>query len=112
MKANAMKSNALKMGLAAGMVLAAWVTAQAGEIKVISSVGVRAALEQLKPEFERITSHKLTLIWGSAVPLKRQIDAGATFDVAILTPSMIDELVKVGKVAAGTKPMWPKSAWV
>lgn len=105
MNMNAMKSIVLKVGVGvgAGMVLAALATAHAAEIRVISSVGVKAALEQLKPEFERITSHKLTLLLGSAVPLKRQIDAGETFDVAILTPSMIDELVKVGKVAAGSK---------
>lgn len=107
MNMNAIKSIALKMGVGvgvgAGLALAALATAHAAEIKVISSVGVKAALEQLKPEFERATGHKLTLLLGSAVPLKRQIDAGETFDVAILTPAMIDELVKVGKVTAGSK---------
>jgi len=77
--------------------------ANAAEIKVISSVGVRAALEELKPQFERATQHKLTLAFGTAVPLKRQIEAGETFDVVILTPALIEDLVKQGKVAAGTK---------
>ena len=34
--------------------------------------------------------------------VKRQIDAGESFDVAILTTPLIDDLVKEGKIAAGT----------
>ena len=76
--------------------------ANAAEIKVVSSVGVKAALELLAPQFERTSGHTLKIIYGTAVPLKRQIDAGETFDVAILTPAMIEELAKTGKVAAGS----------
>lgn len=102
MKMNAMRDSVLKMCLSTSVVLATLVTVHAAEIKVISSVGVKATLEQLKPEFERVTGHKVALVLGSAVPLKRQIDAGETFDVAILTPTMVGELVKAGKVAAGS----------
>jgi molybdate transport system substrate-binding protein len=35
--------------------------------------------------------------------LKRQIDAGEPFDVALILPAMIDDLLKQGKVAAGTR---------
>jgi molybdate transport system substrate-binding protein len=64
---------------------------------------VRAALEELKPQFEGATQHKLTLAFGTAVPLKRQIEAGETFDVVILTPALVEDLVKQGKVAPGTQ---------
>jgi molybdate transport system substrate-binding protein len=74
-----------------------------GEMKVISSVGVKAALEQLKPHFERATEHKLVITYGTAVPLKRQIDAGETFDVVILTPAMLEDLTKQGKVVSDSK---------
>ena len=76
--------------------------AQTAEIKVITSVGVKAMLEELAPAFERASSHKLKITYGTAVPLKRQIDAGETFDVVILVPAMLDDLVKQGKVATGT----------
>jgi molybdate transport system substrate-binding protein len=76
--------------------------ANAAEIKVVSSVGVKLALDKLAPQFEGANEHKLKLNYGTAVPLKRQIDAGDTFDVLILTPPMIEELAKTGKVAAGT----------
>lgn len=99
-----MKMNAMIAGALGFAVMMAPIAAgNAAEIKVISSVGVRAALEELKPQFERATRHKLTIAFGTAVPLKRQIEAGETFDVVILTPALVEDLVKQGKVAAGTK---------
>lgn len=85
---------------AAGAVLLSSLAATAAEIKVISSVGMRGALEALQPQFERTTQNKLVMTFGTAVPLKRQIDEGATFDVTILTPPLVEELAKSGKVQA------------
>jgi molybdate transport system substrate-binding protein len=76
--------------------------AQAAEIKVIASVGVRAVLTNLAPAFERSSGHKLSIVYGTAVPLKRQIDGGETFDVVVLVPAMLDDLVRQNKVTAGT----------
>ncbi len=92
---------ALTIGLAA--LLAASFAASAAEIKVISSVAVKTALEALIPQFERASEHKVKATFGTAVPLKRQIDGGETFDVVILTPAMVEDLVKGGKVAAGSQ---------
>jgi len=84
-------------------------SAQAADIKVITSVGVKAILDDLAPQFERATERKLKITFGTAVPLKRQIDAGETFDVVILTPPMLEDLAKNGKVAAGTSAVVAKS---
>jgi molybdate transport system substrate-binding protein len=95
----AMNSSSLKIamiGLAAMLVPTA---ADAAEIKLISSVGMRAVLNELKPQFERASEHTLAITFGTAVPLKRQIDAGESFDIVILTPAMVEDLVKQGKVA-------------
>jgi molybdate transport system substrate-binding protein len=86
---------ALALSLAAG-------TANAGEVKVVASVGVRAILSSLVPDFEKASGHKVELVFGTAVPLKRQIDSGEGFDVAILVPSMLEDLSKTGKVAAAS----------
>ncbi len=104
MKLKAMIAGALGLGA----VLTPFAAAEAAEIRVISSVGVRAALEQLKPQFERMTAHKLTITFGSAIPLKRQIDAGEAFDVVILTPVMIDDLIKQGKISPGSQSIVAK----
>jgi molybdate transport system substrate-binding protein len=57
-------------------------------------------MNELGPEFERATGHKLVTKIDSAAVFKRQIDAGETFDVAILTTPLIAELVRTGKIAA------------
>jgi len=75
----------------------------AAEVRVVSTVAARSTLEELKPLFERATSHKLELVFGTAVPLKRRIDGGETFDIAILTPALVDDLAKSGKIDGGSK---------
>jgi molybdate transport system substrate-binding protein len=75
-------------------------SASAAELKIISSNGMRGLLEKLQPQLEQATQHTLTMTFGTAAPLKRQIDEGAAFDVAVLTPQMLAELAKGGRVAA------------
>jgi len=70
----------------------------AAEIKVLASNGVKAALEELAPAFERDTGNKLVISFGLAAALKRQIEAGEAFDVAILPTAGIDDLVKQDKI--------------
>jgi molybdate transport system substrate-binding protein len=75
----------------------------ADEIRVLSSVGIQAVIDELAPEFERTTGHELTLQFDLASALKTKIDAGETFDVAILTPPLVDDLIAKGTVAADTR---------
>lgn len=89
------------VGFAALLPLAT--TIEAAEITVLASNGVKAALEDLAPAFERESGHKLNIQFGVAVPLKRQIEAGAAFDLAILTTAGIDDLAQQGKVDAATR---------
>ncbi len=71
--------------------------AQAAEIKMMASTAVKTVLEALVPQFEKTTGNKVTIAIAPAAVLKTQIDQGATFDVAILTASLTDSLVKEGK---------------
>jgi molybdate transport system substrate-binding protein len=77
--------------------------AGAAEIKVLSGTGSRAVVEELARQFERASDHKVTIRFEGNAELKRQIDAGETFDVAILNPPVIDDLIRQGKIAAGTR---------
>jgi molybdate transport system substrate-binding protein len=69
-------------------------------MKVIASNGVKGALEELAPAFEREAGDRLVIAWGLGAALKREIEAGAAFDLAILASAGIDDLVKQGKIAA------------
>ena len=100
MKPRRIISLAVGLGL---LVLAQTGVADAAEIKVLCSNGIKAVVEDLVPQFERATKHKLVVTYGLAAALKRQIDAGEPFDVAILTPQAIDDAIKGGKIAAETR---------
>ena len=81
----------------------------AADIKVLSTFGMREVLKEIAPQFERATSHKLVIQYGSSAGLKRQIEGGETFDLAIITPPVIDDLTSQGKVAGGTRAVIARS---
>src|SRR6266446_3359703 len=85
------------IGIAALMTTA---SIRAAEIKVLASNGVKEALNELTPAFERATGNKLVITFGLAAALKRQIEAGEAFDLAILPAAGLNDLAKQGKVDA------------
>lgn len=72
-------------------------------VRVLSSNGVKSAVEDLKPELERAIGHPLSIEFSTAAALKTKIEGGEPFDVAILTPLQLDDLIKQGKVAGESR---------
>src|SRR5204863_7645693 len=64
---------------------------------------LKSVMEELAPKFERSSGHKVVLEFGLASQFKQQIEGGKDFDLAILTPPMIDDLIKQGKMAADSR---------
>src|SRR5262245_34433501 len=85
------------------ILLAHSVAAEAAEVKVLCASAMRSVIKELGPRFERETGHQLMVQFDVVGALKRQIDAGERFDVAIITTPLIEDAVKEGKVAAGTR---------
>jgi molybdate transport system substrate-binding protein len=79
------------------------VAANADEIRVLSSVGIKAVVDELAPQFEKATKHKVTTVFGLAGAHKTKIEEGEPFDVAILTPPLLDDLIAKGRVSAASK---------
>ena len=77
--------------------------ADAAEVRVLCSNGLKAVMEDLAPQFERATGNKVVVTYGLAAEFKQQIEKGAAFDVAVLTPPLIDDLIKQGKMASDTR---------
>jgi molybdate transport system substrate-binding protein len=75
----------------------------ATQLTVLSSNGYQAVMEDLAPRFEKAKHHKLAVTYDLAATLRQQIENSQPFDLAILTPAAIDELIKSGKVAAGSR---------
>jgi len=77
--------------------------ASAGELKVLSSNGTSAIVRAIGAEFTRRTGQAVATKIDVAVLLQKEIEAGETFDVAILTRGVIDELVQKGAIDAATR---------
>ena len=90
--------NAKTLAAIAAMLASAHISA--AEIKVLASNGVKEALNELAPAFERATGHKLAISFGLAAALKRQIEGGEAFDLAILPAAGLNDLAKQGKIDA------------
>lgn len=78
-------------------------SAHAAEVRVVCSNALQAVMEDLGPKFEKATGNKVSVKFGLAAGFKQQIEGGEAFDVAILTPPMIDDLIKQGKIAADSR---------
>jgi|SRR5690348_1946921 len=89
----------------AGIGFVLWVqgvAAHAAEIKVLCSNAIVPIMSELVPRFERATGHKLAIRYEAGPVLKRQIEAGEAFDVAILSLD-VDDLIRQAKLAVGTR---------
>jgi molybdate transport system substrate-binding protein len=78
-------------------------------VHVLASNGMKAVVEELQPRCERAIGHPLSIEYNSTAGLMQKIDAGAMFDVAILTSGGVDQLVKQGRVVAGTRADFARS---
>lgn len=76
--------------------------ARAADITILASNGVKAAVVELVPQFEKETGHKLNFTWGASNLLAKQAEGGEAFDVVIVTPALIKGLIKQGKVVDGS----------
>ncbi len=78
-------------------------SAQTGPMHVLASNGVKAVIDELKPQAEKAVGRPLVIEFDTSSVVKKRIEGGAAFDVAILTADVIGELSKSGKIAADTR---------
>lgn len=71
-------------------------------ITVLSGGAMRRFLTEAIPLFERETGRKIAIRYALTREMKAEIEAGATFDIALLPRSAIEALVQSGKIAPGT----------
>jgi molybdate transport system substrate-binding protein len=83
--------------------------ARAAEIKVLSGNGARNAIAELVAQFERATGHEVTVRFQVNPQVQRKILEGEAFDVAILNPPVLDDLIARGKVVAATRAVIGRS---
>jgi len=77
--------------------------AQGTELLVFVSDGIKPSVEELTPQIEHSIGRKLTTQFNSSKALKDKIQSGEPFDAAILSSDAIDDLIKQGKIAPGSR---------
>lgn len=76
--------------------------AQAGEVKVLTAGAMKQVVLALQPQFEK-QGHKLVVDNDTAGALLKRIEGGEAFDVAVITPGVLDQLAGKNKIVPATK---------
>ena len=72
------------------------------EIKLLSSTAMKSTLDEVLPEFERATGHKVVPDYAPSTRIAKRVGEGEACDAAISTAEAIEELVGKGKIVAGS----------
>jgi len=72
--------------------------ASAAEVKVLTAAVMKPVLVELVGDFEQATGHKLAITYVPAGAAKSRIEAGESFDVAILQRPAAEDLARQGRL--------------
>jgi molybdate transport system substrate-binding protein len=78
-------------------------TPTSAAITMIASNAVKEALAELVPGFETATAHMVTTIWGGTLDIGQRIRDGEVVDIVILAADRIDDFIRQGRLAAGSR---------
>lgn len=97
-----MTSSRLVLSMLFAAVGCAQIASAQGQLRVLCSNGLRAAFESVMPDAEKAIGRKISVDFSASTRFQKEIEDGAAFDLTILTPGIIDGLIKGGKIVAGT----------
>lgn len=75
---------------------------EAAELIVLTGMGPSTGVYELAAGFERATQNKVTVTFETATSLNQKLEANAPADLIAGGPEQIEDLIKKGKVVAGT----------
>jgi molybdate transport system substrate-binding protein len=75
----------------------------AAEIKVMATNAVKEAVNDLIPQFEKVSGHTVKTVWDGTPVVAKRIAAGEIVDIVSIPAAGIDDLIKQGKLAAGSR---------
>ena len=75
----------------------------ASELRVLSSIALKPVFEILTKNLEHACGLRLATRLLASPAVQREIESGAAFDIAISNPGIVDEMIRQGHLAAGTR---------
>ena len=76
--------------------------ADAADIKILTAGAFKQVVLEIVPQYEKESGNRVSVSNDTAGALKKRIEEGESFDVAVITPAVLGELIAKGKIAAGT----------
>jgi len=77
--------------------------ATGAELKIFGSRVTKVIVGELGPQFEKSTGFKPVVVADVAAVMKRRIESGEPFDLAVLVDFQTDELIAKGKLLADSR---------
>jgi len=85
------------------MLLASITSADADDLKVLITNGMKPVMAEVASQFERDTGHKLSIRYEGSAVLQEEIARGDEFDVAMMIATNMDAVAKLDKIASATR---------
>ena len=82
----------LALAFLAALALSSTSVSHAAEVKVLTAGAMQDVVTAVARDFERQTGHRVTIAYDTVGALSNRIQAGETFDVAVLTPAALEDL--------------------
>src|ERR1700733_7534305 len=79
-------------------------------IKILSGGAMKSLMAEVVPPFERANGSKVEIKFALTPVLKKKIEEGAAFDMALLPRPELEALVEAGRITAGTPTDITRSA--
>ncbi len=73
------------------------------EIKVLSSIATKEAYLELVPQFEKASGHTVATTWSGTTAIMKQLAAGEQYDLVMISATELEELIRQGRIAAGSR---------
>jgi molybdate transport system substrate-binding protein len=91
------------LAIAALLAASCGLPVRAAEIKLLTTGAFKQVVLALVPDYERQSGNKVVVMNDTAGGVKARIEKGESYDVAVATPKILDELATEGKIQKGSE---------
>src|SRR5438128_6770185 len=77
-------------------------SAVAADVKGLSTIALQSVAEELLPQFEKASGHKVSIAYGLGVAMVKRVQEGEAADFLLAPRGAVDGLLKAGKLAPGS----------
>src|SRR5438552_15134251 len=77
-------------------------SAAAADVKGLSTIALQSVAEELLPQFEKASGHKVSIAYGLGVAMVKRVQEGEAADFLLAPRGAVDGLLKAGKLAPGS----------